>query len=139
MKIRIMAEEPIIFFVRVKGPQGEREMRAVLDTGSVYSMIPVQDARQLGYDAYFDRMSMPDCGTPAVTKSDIIETDSIELEEVRVGNLVATNVKALTWDMPRLAGVEAILGLSFLKNFMTTLDYANNQLTIEPFWHDVHD
>ena len=54
IKIKISADEPIVFFIRVKGPKGVREFRAILDTGSTYSTIPLQDARELGYDAYYD-------------------------------------------------------------------------------------
>ena len=54
------------------------------------------------------------------------------MEEIGVADAVAKNVKALAYDIPKLAGVEAILGLSFLKNFKTTIDYKKGYPTIEP-------
>lgn len=132
MKLKIEPDRPIMLFVRVKGRKGVREYRAVLDTGSQYSVIPLQDARELGYEAYCDPEAEPSSGTRGVTKSDIIEADEIELEEVSVADLVAKNVKALAYHLPRMGGVEATLGLSFLKNFKTTIDYKAGYLTIEP-------
>lgn len=131
IRVKIEPEKPITLFVRVKGENGVREYQAVLDTGSEYSIIPLQDARELGYEAYCDPED-PGGGTRAITKTDMVELDEIELEEVQVGDLVAKNVKALAHHLPRLGGVEATLGLSFLKNFKTTIDYKAGYLTIEP-------
>ncbi len=131
MKLKIEAGKPITLFVRIKGEKGVREIRAVLDTGSQYCVIPLQDARQLGYDAYFSPDD-PGSGTIAVTKAELIEVDEIELEEVSVGDLVARNVKSLVWGFPKLAGVEGLLGLSFLEHFRTSLDFKQGLLTIEP-------
>jgi len=130
MKLKIEKGKPIIFFVRVKGPRGIREYNAVLDTGSEYSVIPLQDARDLGYDAYFHEDD-PGDGVKAVTKTDMFELDEIELEEVRVADIVAKNVKALAYYFPKVSRIEATLGLSFLKNLKTTIDYKTGYLTIE--------
>lgn len=132
MKLKIIPDRPIMLFMRIKGRKGIREYQAVLDTGSVYSIIPLQDARDLGYDAYCDPASDPGLGTLAVTKSGIIEADEIELEEVSVADLVARNVKTLAYNLPKTGKVEAVLGLSFLNNFKTTIDYNKGYLTIEP-------
>lgn len=119
-----------MLFVRVKGPRGYREYRAVLDTGSQYCIIPLQDARDLGYNAY-NNPNDPGLGTNAVTKTDMVELDEIDLEEISIGNLKARNVKSLAYHLPRLTGVEALLGLSFLEQFKTTIDYRAGYLTIE--------
>lgn len=132
MKIRISADEPIVFFVRVKGPKGVREFRAVLDTGSTDSLIPLQYARELGYDAYYDDFSKTGEATRGITKTDIIETDEIVLEEVAVADLVARDVKALAYDMSRFTGIEAVLGISFLRNFNTYINFEQGYLTIQP-------
>jgi hypothetical protein len=46
----------------------------------------------------------------------LFESDEIEVEEISLGGLVARHVKAITHEMPRLAGVEGILGVSFLSS-----------------------
>jgi len=131
MKMKLIPDKQILLFVRVKGKKGIREFRAVLDTGSEYSIIPLHTARQLGYEAYIDTEIEPGVGKPAVTQGAIFEANEIVLEEIIVADLVAKNVKALAYDLPRPAGVEAILGISFLKNFRTTIDYKKGYLNIE--------
>lgn len=133
MRLKITPDRPIMLFVRIKGKKGIRELRAVLDMGSDYSIIPVQDALQLGNIDFFNPDPEPSELTQAVTNACIIEGYEIVLEEVSIADAVAKNVKALAYDIPKLAGVEAILGLSFLKNFKTTIDYGKGYLTIEPF------
>jgi len=133
MKMKIIPDKQILLFVRVKGKKGVREFQAVLDTGSEYSRIPLGAARELGYEAYVDTDIEVGIGKPAVTQGAIFEANEIVIEEIIVADLVARNVKALACDLPRIAGVEALLGINFLKNFRTTIDYKKGYLTIEPF------
>ena len=132
MKLKIAPGKPILFFIHIKGPKGSREMRAVLDTGSQCSVISVQDARLLGYDAFLDRESFPGVGTVAVSQLQSIETDDIVLQEVSVGDLVAHDVRCLPYALNWVGGLDVILGLSFLQHFKTTIDYGTGYLTIEP-------
>lgn len=133
MRLKITPDRPITFFVRIKGKKGIRELRAVLDMGSDYSIIPLQDAVKLGSIEFWNPDPEPDELMEAVTNACSIEGYEIVLDEVSVADAVAKNVKALAYDIPRAAGVEAVLGLSFLKNFKTTIDYGKGYLTIEPF------
>ena len=132
MKIKISTDEPIVLFVRIKGQKGVREFRAILDTGSTDCAIPLQVARELGYNAYYDDFSKTGEATRGISKMGYFETDEIVLEEVTVADLVAKDVKALTMDLPRLAGIEAVLGVSFLRQFNTCIDFKQGYLTIEP-------
>ncbi len=133
MKIKITPEDPIIFFVKVKGPRGTREFRAVLNTGCSDCLMSLQDARDLGYNAFFEPFTRTGEGRSAISISDIFETDEIAVEEISIGDLVAKNVKVLTKEMPRFAGIEGVIGLSFLKHFNTTINFEEGYLTIEPF------
>jgi predicted aspartyl protease len=132
MKIKINPEEPITFFVRMKGPKGTREFRAVLDTGCTDCCVPLQDARNLGYNAFFEPFTRTGEGQLAVSSTDIWESDEIVLEEVAVGDLVVKNVKSMTHELPRLAGIEGIIGNSFLCHFKTCVNFEEGYLTIEP-------
>ncbi|RJO60576.1 MAG: hypothetical protein C4542_08825 [Dehalococcoidia bacterium] len=132
MRMMISADKPIVFFVRVKGPKGIREFRAVLDTGSTDCLVPLQDARALGYAAYFEPTTKEGTGTTGISKTDIFETDEIVLEEVSVGGLVARDVKAMTYELPRWSGIEGVLGLSFLRHFNTRINFEEGYLDIEP-------
>lgn len=133
MKMKLIPDKQILLFVRIKGKKGIRELQAVLDTGSEYSRIPLGIARQLGYEAYIDTEIEAGVGKSVVTQGLIFEANEIVIEEITVADLVAKNVKALAYDLPRIAGVEALLGINFLKNFRTTIDYKKGYLSIEPF------
>jgi len=114
---------PITLFVRIKGNTGTRELRAVLDTGSAYTLIPKKDVLQLGYQAWYDPLApIEGPGVKAVTGSAIVEAPFITLQEVSVG---------VAWELPRPSGADVILGASFLKNFTLTVDYKKGILRIE--------
>jgi predicted aspartyl protease len=132
IKLKLVPGEPITCFIQVKGKNGIREFKAVLDTGAKYCVIPISDARQLGYDAYWDYLTRSGKAGRPVLLGGILEADEIILEEVIIGDLVAKNLEAFAYDIPRLAGIEAILGVNFLSNFKTTLDYQKGYLTMEP-------
>lgn len=132
MRIKITSDRPITLFVRIRGRKGVREMRAVLDLASEYSIIPLFDAVQLGNIEFYNTDPEPSELTQAITNTCPIQGYEIELEEMSIADAVAKNVKALAYDIPNLTGVEAVLGISFLKNFKTTVDYSKGYLTIEP-------
>jgi predicted aspartyl protease len=132
MRLKIKQDKPITLFVRIKGRKGIRELRAVLDLGSEYSIIPLQDAVKLGNIKFWNPDPEPTELTKAVTNACTIDGYEIVLEEISVADVTAKNVKAIAHDIPRLTGVEAVLGLSFLNNFKTTIDYGKGYLTIEP-------
>ncbi|MFQ6084838.1 MAG: TIGR02281 family clan AA aspartic protease [Candidatus Bathyarchaeia archaeon] len=133
MRVELPLETPITLFVRIVGEKTTRELRAVLDTGSMYSLIPREDAVQLGYTTLYDPLQpqLGGEGALTVTGSYIIEVPVVTLKEVRLGGLKAENVKAVVWDLPEPSGADVLLGINFLKNFKTTLDYKKGTLTIE--------
>lgn len=136
MRIRINKENPLTFFVRVKGSRGERELRAVLSTGSSLCTIPPTDAREIGYEAFYDPLMDSGDGIYTINQTGIMDLGGLVLEEVKVANLSATNVPAVACQLPRMGGIDMILGLSFLNRFNTILDYENGWLTIEEFGND---
>ena len=131
MKIKIEKNKPITLFIRVKGPKKSHEYKAVIDSGSLYSIIPLQDARDMGYEAY-NHPDDPGFGVKVVNKSHVEEYNEIIIQEVILGELKITNMRAIACDLPKLSHLEATLGLSFLENFKTTIDYGKGYLTIEP-------
>lgn len=131
MRIKLQKEHPITFFVRIKGPHGARELRAILDTGCALCSLPTTDARELGYQAFFDPVSDKGEGLYTLTHTGIVEAGPLVLEELTVGDLAARNVAAVAWNLPRLGGIDVILGLSFLNRFKTIVDYNTGYLVIE--------
>ncbi len=131
MRIKINKEVPITFFVRIKGPRGVRELRAVLDTGSSLCTIPTTDAREIGYEAFYDPIVNKGEGVYTLTQTGILDAGPLTLEEISVADLSAKNVPAIACNLPRMGGIDMILGLSFLNNFKTTIDFNQGYLTIE--------
>jgi predicted aspartyl protease len=132
MRLKISEDKPVVVFVRIKGPKGVRELRAVIDTGSTDCLIPLQDARSLGYDAYFDPFTRVGVGFRGISKTDIFETDRITLEEVSIGGLTAKDVRSMTLELPKWGGIEGVLGNSFLRHFKTCFNFEEGYLDLEP-------
>ena len=132
--IELPLKTPITLFVKIKGERGERELQAILDTHATHMTIPYQHAVQLGYNPLFDPISpMIKDGretTVSTIAGDLI-VSTITLQKVEIGDLVAEEVEAIVWDTHQDFGVEMVLGISFLKNFKTTLDYEKGILRIE--------
>lgn len=55
----------------------------------------------------------------------------INLDSVAVGNSRAENVLAAVMDSPPGAGIDGLLGMSFLDNFSVKIDSVNNKLVLE--------
>ncbi len=131
MKLKICQGQPISFFVRIKGPGGVRELRAILDTGSSCCTIPIVDARELGYDAFYDPLANKGEGSLALTQGGILDVQPLTLQEISVAEISAVNVEALAYQLPRLSGADMILGISFLQHFKLTLDFKNGEVRLE--------
>lgn len=136
MKIELPLKTPITVFVQIVGLNGKvRELQAVLDTGSVYTLIYWKDAIQLGYGAVYESgLGVAEgVGVRAITPAILIDVPLISLKEVKVGGLTATNVEAVVYNLPEMSGIDVLLGISFLKNFNITINYARGVLIIESF------
>ena len=131
MKIRINKDKPITLFVRVKGSRGVRELRAVLDTGSSLCTVPVTDAREIGYAAFYDPIANKGEGTYTITQTGIMDLEELVIDEMAVADLSAKAVPAIACNLPRMGGIDMILGLSFLNRFKITIDYEEGWLTME--------
>ena len=124
--MKIPLKTPIMLFVRIIGRNGLRERLSVLDTGATYTSIPWEDVIQLGYDPFAAEKRVP-----IITADGIIEAPLIVINKIKIGELTAENVEAIVHDLPEQSAVNVLLGVSFLKNFVTTIDYKNNILIIE--------
>ena len=124
MRIELPLTRPIVVFVRIEGKEAVREQPAIIDTGATHTLIPTEDAIDLGYDL----SSAP--RFPVATASGIIQAPKIVLKAVSIGELRATDVAALCYDIPNL-NVRSLCGLSFLEHFKIVLDFKRNLLGIE--------
>jgi clan AA aspartic protease (TIGR02281 family) len=111
--------------VKIRGPAGVREIDVILDTGAVYTVIAWDVAKDIGYDPAISERRMP-----IVTANGVIEAPLITVERIQVAELQAEAVDVVCHDIPEMAGIEGLLGLSFLRHFRTLIDYTTGVLEI---------
>jgi predicted aspartyl protease len=130
--IEIPLKSPLTFFVRLKGERGVRELRATLKPFATLTVVPYRDMLRLGYPVVFDpRVPQRGDGRLVATMQGEIEVPPVTVDEIMVGDLVAKNVESVAYDLPNYLGTDVILGESFLKNFVWTLDYHRKVIRIE--------
>jgi clan AA aspartic protease (TIGR02281 family) len=126
--MQIKLEIPIVLRrVEIIGPAGVREMDVVLDTGAVYTVIAWDVAKDIGYDPAISERRMP-----IITANGVIEAPLITVKSIHIADLQAEAVEVICHDIPEITGIEGLLGLSFLKNFRTLIDYTTGVLEITP-------
>jgi clan AA aspartic protease (TIGR02281 family) len=124
--MRLELEIPIVMRrVKINGPKGFREIDMVLDTGSVYTVIAWDVAKDIGFDPAISERRMP-----IITANGIIEAPLITVQGIHIRDLVAESVDVICHDIPEITGIEGLLGLSFLKHFRTLIDYNRKVLEI---------
>jgi len=111
--------------VEIRGPAGVREIDVILDTGAVYTVIAWDVAKDIDYDPAVSKRRMP-----IVTANGVIEAPLITVERIQVAELRAEAVEVVCHDIPEIAGIEGLLGLSFLQHFRTLIDYTTGILEI---------
>jgi clan AA aspartic protease (TIGR02281 family) len=111
--------------VGIHGPSGVREIDVILDTGAVYTVIAWDVAKDIGYDPAVSKRR-----TPIVTANGVIEVPLITVERIQVAELRAKAADVVCLDIPEIAGIEGLLGLSFLRHFRTLIDYTTRVLEI---------
>ncbi len=127
-----------LLFVRIVGKNGkERELRATINPVCQTVVIPRVDALHLGYEpGYMELMTglKEEAGfLVAYTTQGLIEVTDIWISEMRIGDIVLKNVRAVPYDIPMETGIDVILGHSVLSRLKVTIDYEKKQLIIEDF------
>ena len=104
--------------VRIVGPKGFLKVDMILDTGAVLTVLSWSVLKAIGYDPAV----APD-RHEAVTANGVIEVPKLVVNSISVGDAEARDVEVMCHDIPELAGIRGLLGLSFLSNFRTVIDY----------------
>jgi clan AA aspartic protease (TIGR02281 family) len=103
---------------------GSRDARLILDTGASHTILSYAVARDLGI--YSEQR-----GTSVTLKTagGQVQADVVRVNSIRLGDAEVRNSQAAIYDVPDVpAGVEGLLGLTFLHQFAVTLDVAKGQL-----------
>ena len=126
--MRVQLEVPVVLRrVRISGPAGAREIEVILDTGAVYTVIAWDVAKDIGYDPAVSERRIS-----IVTANGIIDAPLITVQSIELAELRAEAVDVVCHDIPEIAGIEGLLGLSFLRRFRTLIDYTRGVLEITP-------
>jgi len=97
----------------------------ILDTGAAFTTVSWADLKVLGYDPAVvpERQEI-------ITANGVIEVPKLEVDCIAVGDAEVRKVEVICHDIPELAGIRGLLGLSFLKHFRTVTDYRQGYLEI---------
>jgi clan AA aspartic protease (TIGR02281 family) len=104
------------------------EVNMLFDTGATYAVISEETARQLASSS----SSLKSRKITLLTGGGPVESRTTTIAKVTVGDVSKENVVAAV--MPEsgsLVGSDAILGLSFLKDFQATVDYKNRVVILK--------
>jgi len=111
--------------VRIDGLHASREIDMILDTGALYTAISWDIAKDIGYDPAGASERVP-----IVTANGVIEVPKIKVRGIGFRGLYAENVEVICHDIPEIAEIEGLLGISFLKHFKISLDFKNKIMEI---------
>jgi clan AA aspartic protease (TIGR02281 family) len=111
--------------VKISGPKGSIMVDLILDTGANLTALSWSVLRIIGYDPAV----VPE-RREIVTANGVIEVPKLRVDHITVGDVEAQDVEVICHDIPELAGIRGLLGLSFLKHFRTVIDYRQGYLEI---------
>ncbi len=105
---------------------GSRDSRLVVDTGASHTILSYNVARDLGL------LPSPRATSVTVkTAGGPVQAEVVPLGAIRVGDAEAQNIMVGVFDLPDApAGVDGLLGLTFLNHFLVTLDTVKGELSL---------
>lgn len=115
----------IVRNVKIVGPKGLVKVDLLFDTGAAFTALSWSVLKVIGYDPAVvpERQEI-------ITANGVIEVPKLRIERIAIGNVEAGEVEVICHDIPELAGIRGLLGLSFLKHFRTVIDYKQGYLEI---------
>jgi clan AA aspartic protease (TIGR02281 family) len=106
----------------------ERSAQLIVDTGASMTVLSTQAAIDLGILGTTDNKLLT-----VNTAGGSVQVNMNYLSSLTVGTAQATNVAVAIHDLPDIPEhIEGLLGMSFLKHFLVTLDAEHAQLILRP-------
>ena len=106
----------------------ERSAQLIVDTGASMTVLSTQAAIDLGILGTTDNELLT-----VNTAGGSVQVNMNYLSSLTVGTAQATNVAVAIHDLPDIPEhIEGLLGMSFLKNFLVTLDAEHDRLILRP-------
>jgi clan AA aspartic protease (TIGR02281 family) len=97
----------------------------ILDTGAIYTAISWDIAKDIGYDP-----AVAQNRVAIITANGVIEVPKIKVKAIGFRGLHVEDVEVICHDIPEVAEIEGLMGLTFLKHFKVLLDFKNNIIEI---------
>jgi clan AA aspartic protease (TIGR02281 family) len=111
--------------VKITGPDGFVKVDLIFDTGATFTAISWSALKVIGYDP-----AIVPGRQEIITANGVIEVPKLCVASISVEDAEALDVEVICHDIPELAGIRGLLGLSFLKHFKTVIDYRSGYLEI---------
>lgn len=111
--------------VRIAGTRGSINVDMILDTGAALTVVSWSDLKAVGYDP-----AVVVGREEIVTANGIIQVPKLRVEQFAIGGVEARDVEVICHDIPELAAIRGLLGLSFLKHYRTVIDYRQGYLDL---------
>jgi clan AA aspartic protease (TIGR02281 family) len=106
----------------------ERSAQLIVDTGASMTVLSTQVAIDLGILGTTDNELLT-----VNTAGGSVQVNMNYLSSIAVGTAQATNVAVALHDLPDIPEhIEGLLGMSFLKHFLVTLDAEHARLILRP-------
>jgi clan AA aspartic protease (TIGR02281 family) len=115
----------IIRNVKIDGPNGSVKIDMLLDTGAAYTALSWTDLKAIGYDPAV----VPDRQV-VITANGVIEVPKLKVKCISISNIEVRDIEVICHDIPELAGIRGLIGLSFIKHFRTVVDYKEGYIEI---------
>lgn len=115
----------IVVETKIWGVKLAATIRLVFDTGASLVILPWKLATGLGLK--IDQTKI----IQTTTASTVESAPLISIPKMSVLGEEVKNVDALVKDLPPEAGVDGLLGLSFIKNFQVNIDFKKGVLNLE--------
>ena len=105
---------------------GLREAHLIVDTGADITVLSSDITRDLGLNGNGRASNMTLNTVGGAVRADVVRVDSLG-----VGAAEVKNVAVAVHDLPDVqAGIDGLLGLTFLDNFLVTLDAQKGELLL---------
>ncbi len=111
--------------IRITGPKGSVWVDLIFDSGAAFTILSRSILKVIGYDPAVvpERQEI-------ITANGVIELPKLRVKSITVDDVEAQDVEVICHDIPELAGIRGLLGLSFLKHFRTVIDFKEGYLEI---------
>ena len=106
----------------------ERDVQLILDTGATMTVLSNDVAIELGLlsSAQTQVTTVNTAGGP-------VQVNLTKIDSIQINSAKARNVSVVIHDLPEAnPGIDGLLGMSFLNNFLVTLDSDQGQLHLRP-------